>query len=131
MSDRMCDKICDTCRFSGPWSAISGPGFAGLPARAEIAAHRQKIGYSGAYYANGGAAMPGPTIRKFLSVASGLAAFTAAGLGLAGASRQVPDNIDTFILVLHEISVWNSWAAMAAGVAALCSLLVSLSRRAP
>jgi hypothetical protein len=49
-----------------------------------------------------------------------LSGFTAAVLWWYASRLEVPDNIDTFIGELRRISRWNSYAAIATGVAALC-----------
>jgi len=36
---------------------------------------------------------------------------------------EVPDNIDTFIAALHQVSRVNAWGATAAGVAAVCAAI--------
>jgi hypothetical protein len=51
-----------------------------------------------------------------------LASLTAAFLWWYASVLEVPDNIDTFIGELQRISRWNSYAAMAAGVAAFCGV---------
>jgi hypothetical protein len=49
-----------------------------------------------------------------------LSSLAAAGFWWYASILPVPDNIDTFIEGLQRISRWNSYAAMAAGLAALC-----------
>jgi uncharacterized membrane protein len=56
-------------------------------------------------------------IVKIIGVSASL---FAAGLWFYASILAVPDNIDTFIGELQRISRWNSYAAMAAGVAACC-----------
>ena len=65
----------------------------------------------------------------------GLAALTAAGFGfwaafagfrLWASFTRVPHDIDNRIRVLHLISKLNSFSAIAAGISAICILLVAL-----
>jgi hypothetical protein len=49
-----------------------------------------------------------------------LSSFAAAFLWWYASVLEVPDNIDTFIEALQEISRWNSRAAIASGIAAVC-----------
>ena len=56
-------------------------------------------------------------------IANGLgavASFAAACFWLRSALIDVPDNMDTFVRELQRIAWWNSGAAMAATVAAVC-----------
>ena len=50
-----------------------------------------------------------------------LSSLAAAILWWYASVLEVPDNIDRFIQRLQQISLWNSYAAMAAGVAAVCA----------
>jgi hypothetical protein len=52
-----------------------------------------------------------------------LSSIMAAALWWYASTLEVPDNIDTFIRELQRISKWNSYAAIATGVAALCVAL--------
>jgi hypothetical protein len=56
----------------------------------------------------------------YIGIVGGLSSLTAAGLWLYASILKVPDNIDTFIGELQRISRWNSYAAMAACIAASC-----------
>jgi hypothetical protein len=57
-----------------------------------------------------------------VGIAGGVSSLAAAVLWLYASVLKVPDNIDTFIGELRRISKWNAHAAMAAGVAAFCSV---------
>lgn len=58
---------------------------------------------------------------RIVLLVGGLASLVAAALWLWASLIKVPDNIDTFIGELQLIGRVNSWAAMAAVVAALCA----------
>ena len=58
-----------------------------------------------------------------VKIVGGLSSLTAAILWLYASMLNAPDNIDTFIGELQQISRLNSYAALAAGVAAFCGVL--------
>jgi hypothetical protein len=60
-------------------------------------------------------------IDYVVGIAGGLSSLTAAVLWWYASVLEVPDNIDTFIRELQRISQWNSYAAMASGVTAVCA----------
>lgn len=49
-----------------------------------------------------------------------LSSMVAAGLWFYGSILKVPDNQDTFIKALQKINRWNTYAAIATALAALC-----------
>jgi hypothetical protein len=63
-----------------------------------------------------------PTFSTFVAVVGAAASLIAAALWFYASWLEVPDNIDTFIGELKRISRWNSYAAMAACVAAVCAV---------
>jgi len=56
-----------------------------------------------------------------MGVVGVLSSLAAAALWWYASRLEVPENIDTFIGELRRISRWNARAAMATGVAAVCS----------
>jgi hypothetical protein len=60
-------------------------------------------------------------IDYFTGVVGIASSLSAAALWLYASWLEVPDNLDTFILELQRISRWNSYAAIAAFVAAVCA----------
>ncbi len=60
-----------------------------------------------------------------------VAAICAAAFWLIGSFIKVPDDINTFIDVLQRIGRWNSYAAIAAMIAAICAAIIFFQQISP
>jgi len=60
-------------------------------------------------------------IDIFVGVVGAVSTLAAAGFWLYASLLEVPDNVDIIVRELQRINRWNSYAAMAAFVAALAA----------
>ena len=73
----------------------------------------------------------GFTLTLIVGTIGSIAAIAAGGFWLWASLVDVPNDIDNIIKILQWVSRLNSYAAMAAGTAAICGLIVLLIGRAP
>ena len=70
-------------------------------------------------------------LTKIVGTVGGIVAITAAVFWFWASSVPVPEDTDNFINVLQWVSRLNSYAAAAAGVAAVCGMIVLWFGRQP